>query len=394
MYTIEGKYTNALITEDNLESTCLAQITVCVNHPAFTQPIAIMPDAHAGKSCVVGFTMSLGDKIVPEVVGVDIGCGVLAVQTDYTASDYRNKNLQEVDTLVREAIPHGFCTFNNQDQSLLTESFSKGMKQLNGQIAAAERHLGISMKSPVDVAFIEDRINLFGGKKVYDSLGTLGGGNHFIEMSKDSHNRLWVVIHSGSRNFGLQVCTYWQQKAQNKEMGIAWLEGEDALGYVIDMLIAQHFALENRAVMSERVCNVLGCTIQDKLLSTHNYISPYDFIIRKGAVRAHSGDKIIIPMNMRDGSYVCRVISGNENWNYSAPHGAGRILSRGAAKRSLDIAQFQEDMRGIYTGNNPENVLDEAPRAYKNKEVFLKAIAAEKNIEIIEHLKPIHNIKA
>lgn len=353
-----------------------------------------MPDAHAGKGCVIGFTMPLGDKIVPEVVGVDIGCGVLAVCTGLEASMYRRHNLQDMDALIRAAVPHGFTTFENQSPDILMESFSNNMDQLIKEVSAAEQYMGIANKFKINTDFITNRINMFGGQKVYDSLGTLGGGNHFIELSEDSKGMLWIVVHSGSRNFGLQVCTHWQKKASNTEMGIGWLDGEDALGYIIDMLIAQHFATENRSTIAQRICAILNCKSNEVITSTHNYISPYDFIIRKGAVRAHSGDTIIIPMNMRDGSYICRVISGNKNWNYSAPHGAGRIMSRGQAKKNLDLYQFKEDMHGIFSGNDPDKVIDEAPRAYKPKEVFLEAIATEHNIEIIEHLNPIHNIKA
>lgn len=260
-------------------------------------------------------------------------------------------------------------------------------------------------------------------------LGTLGGGNHFIEIGKDLEGSLWVTVHSGSRNFGKKVCEHWQKKAKenlcpkfDKEdeikkikatlpksewhnairglrapdveyasKGMEYLENEDIDGYLFDMKLAQEFASLNRKVMLDRISNIMDTSIEKKIESVHNYIDLEDRIIRKGAIRSYKGENCVIPFNMKDGILVCEGKS-NEEWNCSAPHGAGRVLSRSQAKKMLDIDIFKDEMNGIFSTSVNENTIDESPMAYKNSSIIEEAI--EPTVTVINRIKPIHNLKA
>jgi RNA-splicing ligase RtcB len=395
MIEIQGKLTTAKIMIDELDEATYKQIYEFVSHPAFSNPIAIMPDTHAGKGCVIGFTMKMTDKIVPNVIGVDIGCGMLACNIGKILPD----TLQNIDNKIRNVVPLGFSVHNNSKEYKEYEILSK----------------------KVDCNYT----------RMCNSIGTLGGGNHFIEIGIDKDNNYWLTIHSGSRNLGKCVCEFHQKKAIDKieqtrieymnkqkelilkrdnkqhiqtlldkernNFGIAirnktlaYLENEDAKEYIEDMYLCQKYASLNRKTMIDNICKELKIQQGEKIESIHNYINPEDKIIRKGAITSYKGQKMIIPFNMRDGLLICKGKS-NPEWNFSAPHGAGRIASRSEAKRNITLEKFKEAMNGIYSTSINKETLDESPFAYKDAEIIEKAI--EQTATIITKVKPVLNIK-
>ena len=380
MQTMRGKYNSANIFIDTeLESTTRSQIQNFLNHPAFKKGyIAIMPDAHAGAGAVIGFTQNLknNDYIIPNVTGVDIGCGVLSYNIGNVDADWKS-----LDEFIRKNIPSGFNVRNKVPHTSYGghsyREFKTKIEQLSEKIGSdAERN-----------------------KK---SLGTLGGGNHFIEGGMDEHEDKWITVHTGSRKFGLDVAVYHQKKAKKlmEKMFIATgafkeleflprdMGGEE---YLADMKIAQKFAEYNRFIILDEIIKYLGVEIKEKVESVHNCIDFSDNIIRKGAIRAYKGEKIVIPFNMEFGLIIGEGKS-NSKWNYSAPHGAGRILSRGRAKRELKMADFVNDMKGIYTTSVKNTTLDESPRAYKNPQIIIDAI--EETVEITNNVKPEYSFKS
>lgn len=334
MIEIKGKYTTATIMVDEVEPTCLSQIVEMVNNPIFTNPIVIMPDTHAGKGSVIGFTMSLGEKLLSSIVGVDIGCGMLSFKVNKLI------DLPNLDQLIRKRIPMGHD--GHSDPLFKSGDFNELARRV-------------------------------GCKNALESLGTLGGGNHFIEVG-EMNGEYWITIHSGSRNLGLKTALYWD--------GV--LEGERLTGYLADMRLAQYYASLNRHIMSNIILSILGTTSTEFIETIHNYIGD-DNIIRKGAISSYCGEKSLIPLNPKDGILVCEGVS-DPSWNFSAPHGAGRVLSRSAAKASITKEMAEEAMSGVYTSSFPR---DESPLAYK-KSSFIKEHLNEKVLGII---KPIMNIK-
>lgn len=380
------------IFAETFENEAYDQIKRLANYPAYENSIIrIMPDSHAGKGCTVGTTMTITDKVTPNLVGVDIGCGMLTVEL---ADQYID--CEKLDSVIREMVPNGF---NIHDTQKANFDFSN-----------------LRCAKQVDL------------NRAYLSLGTLGGGNHFIEVdySERSH-RYYLVIHSGSRKLGGDVCKHYQNLAANTESGraievrntiarlkaegrerdiqeaiknisipgkdkeLAHLSGGDFHDYINDMAIVQRFAVLNRATMAAIIIKGMGFTEVNRFETIHNYIDFSRMILRKGAVSAELGEKLLIPINMRDGSLIC-VGKGNPDWNYSAPHGAGRLMSRSKAKELLSMEEYQESMNGIYTTSVSRATIDEAPQAYKSMEEIKNAITD--TVEIIDTIKPIYNFKA
>jgi len=377
----------------SVENGVYDQIKKMANFEAYTNSkIRIMPDCHVGKGCTIGTTMTITDKVTPNLVGVDIGCGMLTIkikENNITESD-----LEKLDFVIQKYVPSGF---NIHDKTKIKFNFDN-----------------IRCKKHVDLV------------RASKSLGTLGGGNHFIELSHGK-NGYYIVIHSGSRNLGNQVARYYQnlawknvnemksvrdkliqelkdagKKSQiaaelkkikkpkaNKEL--AYLTGLDLADYLHDMIIIQNYAVINRRTIADIILNNMGWLEDDSFETIHNYIDFKRNILRKGAVSAENGEMLLIPINMRDGSLIC-VGKGNEDWNFSAPHGAGRLLSRSKAKDKLDLKEFKKQMKGIYTTSVGRNTLDEAPNAYKSIDEIKENITD--TVQIVDTIKPVYNYKA
>lgn len=378
MFEVIGKHaTIQVMLDEGIEAELIQKLHKIANHPAFAgSKIVIMPDCHEGEGACIGFTMTIGDNVIPNVVGVDIGCGVSAVNIGKGHHDFAL-----LDEFIRHNIPLGF---NHRDKPINVSPF---------------------FKDKIDAVCTRIRLN---PNDVIRQLGTLGGGNHFIEIDKDDKHNYWLVIHSGSRNFGMQVASYHQNLATDNLIAkhgtlsdqfrtLAYLPmDEGGVEYLQDMEVAQQFAMLNREAIQEDLLEWFDLDIDayhnaKRIESVHNYINFKDNILRKGAISANKGEKLLIPFNMRDGVAVC-VGKGNADWNNSAPHGAGRILSRGKAKRELTLEAFTASMKGIFSTSVSEDTLDESPMAYKNKEVILNAIEPTVTVDFI--MKPVYNIKA
>lgn len=393
MNTFKNKIGNeTIIFAETFEAEAMEQVVKMSNfEPYQNEKVRIMPDAHAGKGCTVGTTMTISDKVTPNLVGVDIGCGMLTVKL-------KNKiiSLETLDEVIKTKVP---CGFNIHETA-----------QTNFDLS------GLVCKKHVDI----ERAKL--------SIGSLGGGNHFIEVS---HSELtgdyYLIVHSGSRKLGGDVCKHYQDRAIKTAMNIGnevselierlksenreneietevkkikrseiekdlcYLDGVAFDDYMNDMSITQKFASKNRETIADIIIREAGLTEIERFETIHNYIDFKRMILRKGAVSSEYGEKLLIPINMRDGSLLC-VGKGNENWNYSAPHGAGRLMSRSQAMKKLSMHEFEETMKGIYTTSVVASTLDEAPQAYKSIEEIMSAIA--ETVDIVEVLKPVYNFKA
>lgn len=404
MQEVKGKYNSAKVFTDSVDEKSLQQIqTLCNQEFTSGTKIRLMPDVHAGAGCTIGTTMTIKDKIVPNLVGVDIGCGMetLCIKADSEVS--KNFNGAELDKIIRKNIPSGFNI----------RKFPHGFVE------------------QVDWEKIKGHYNK---KRAWLSLGTLGGGNHFIEADRDDEGNLYIVVHSGSRHAGLEIANYYQElawrqlngncesdckqlieqlkaegrtqeiqeklaelKAQvvtNIPKDLAYLSGEFFDDYINDMKIMQHFALLNRKAMIQVICIGLHVKEEDiieQFTTIHNYIDTDNMILRKGAVSAQKGEKLLIPINMRDGSIIC-VGKGNEDWNCSAPHGAGRVMSRKKARENLSLKEFKAEMSGIWSSTVNLDTIDEAPMAYKSMDDILANI--NPTAEILKIIKPIYNYKA
>lgn len=375
MFEVRGKYNSAKVFTDNCEEAAYKQILNLLNQKfAENSQIRIMPDTHAGAGCVIGFTQKIEDKVVPNLVGVDIGCGmlVLKVTKDFIM------DLPKLDKVIHQKIPSG--PEHRQSKHPYCEN--------------------------VHIDEINAPINT---EKLYFSIGTLGGGNHFIEVDADDAGDYYIVIHSGSRHLGKEVATYYQNEAikyhenqrklsSNMSFSIpnelAYLEGELMQNYLYDMNLAQEYALWNREAMLKVIIDELGIKkrhILDKFCTVHNYINMKDLILRKGSISLHKDELAIIPINMRDGSLIVRG-KGNPDWNCSGPHGAGRLMSRSKAKESLKMEDYKEAMKGIYTTCVSTATIDESPMAYKPIDEIIENI--QDTAEIVNIIKPIYNFKA
>ena len=420
------------IFTDDVEQEAVNQINELLDQEAFKDSkIRIMPDVHAGKGCVIGFTGNLGDKVIPNIVGVDIGCGMLCVELGNIDLD-----LERLDKIIREYVPSGFEVHDERKYKFLELQDLKCYRELKDT------------------------------KRLERSIGTLGGGNHFIEIDIDENNNKYLVIHTGSRNLGKQVAEYYQELANQlcnynigeykekqqelikkyKEQGrkqeiqsalmklkeeykidhkkipkdLAYLEGQYREDYLHDMKICQEFAKDNRLCIAKQIlCNYFqlpyyegykSVRLRKKAMSTcdwytqdmierdfwyfetiHNYISFEDNIVRKGAISAKKGEMVLIPMNMRDGCII-GVGKGNDDWNQSAPHGAGRIMSRMKAKETFNLDEYKESMKDVYTTSVNEDTIDEAPFVYKPMQEIIDNIGD--TVDIIKIIKPIYNFKA
>lgn len=397
MKIIEGKYTSAIVYSDTAEDSALGQVQALCDQP-FTKDskIRLMPDIHAGKGCTIGTTMTYTDKICPNIVGVDISCGMLVVQLKE-----KRINLPELDSCIRKNIPAGYRQIRKKTHKFARDSRIEELIGYPGDYMYAQR-----------------------------SLASLGNGNHFCELDKDDKGNLYLVIHSGSRNPGSNICKWYQDKAykrlkQQYQSGInviirhynetgetnkiqeainmykevvdepiyelSYVEGELLDNYLHDMKILQHYADLNRKAMAEVIMSELGLHEVDSFTTVHNYVDVENKIIRKGAVSAQHGERLIIPMNMRDGSLIC-IGKGNSNWNYSAPHGAGRLMSRAEARQSFTVSAFKKSMEGIFTTSVSADTLDECPMVYKPMEEIISQI--HDTVDIVKIIKPIYNFKA
>ncbi|MFZ5967166.1 MAG: RtcB family protein [Bacillota bacterium] len=391
MIEIKGKYNTAKVFTDHVEEKAAEQILeLCNQEFAKESILRIMPDTHAGAGCTIGTTMTIKDKIVPNLVGVDIGCGVFVSMLEKTKVDF-----EKLDKMIRTFVPSGF-------------NVRKTPHEYNAFIDLD----GLKCKEHVDV------------KRARLSIGTLGGGNHFIEMNEDEEGNLFLVIHSGSRHLGKQIAEYYQDRAakeivrksnddiiaelkaegRSKEIqreiekekvkinnALSYVEGKTFHEYLNDMGIAQRYAEYNRKAMAEVIIREMGFHVIDSFTTIHNYIDLDHMILRKGAISAKKGETVIIPMNMRDGSIIATG-KGNTDWNQSAPHGAGRLMSRKQARRSLSLEEFKNSMNGIYTTSLSMDTLDEAPLAYKPMEEIMEHV--HETVEINSIIKPIYNFKA
>ena len=389
MIELKGKYNkDCKIFTDNIDEESYSILYKILNEKASEDvKIRIMPDTHLGKGVVVGFTMPLTDRVNPFHIGVDIGCGML---TSKLSDEIKDIPLEKIDKTIKQNIPMG--------QSIHKKSFNTlfNFKELNELIRNFIINYNKKFNTQFEVFEIDNEyieklcqrveIDL---EKFHNSIGTLGGGNHFIEIGKSSNNDYYITIHSGSRNFGNQVCRYHAKIAKNSED--CYLQDKEMFDYLIDMVIAQYYAKINRETILKIIKDLLNIEIEDTFSSVHNFIDFEDFIIRKGAIRSYNGERMIIPFNMRDGILICEGKS-NEDWNFSAPHGAGRVLSRMQAKNQLDMKEFIDSMKGIYSSSVCKNTLDESPMAYKNPNKIEELI--EPTVKVIDRLKPVLNIKS
>lgn len=410
MFELSGKYNTCKIFTDNCDNETISQLTDLLNQESVKgSKIRIMPDTHAGKGCVIGTTMTLQDKVIPNLVGVDIGCGMLAIKLKEKEID-----LKLLDEVINKYIPAGF----EIHESPVSRSFAD------------------KIIAPVDV------------DKAFKSLSSLGGGNHFLEIDRDSRGNLWLVVHTGSRHLGIEVCEYYQNRAyeklqesakggslkqlinstiselktahREKEISkqiekikadyerenntkvpreLAYLTGQDFDDYIHDMQLTQQHAAINRKCIADTIITKMDlhsvskdCCYDENCFDTiHNYIDCDNMILRKGSVSAELGEWLIIPMNMRDGSLIC-IGKGNPDWNYSAPHGAGRIMSRSQAKDRVNLDDFKESMKGIYSTSVCASTIDESPFVYKPMQEIMDNI--KDTVEIVDIIKPIYNFKA
>lgn len=358
--------------------------------------IRIMPDCHVGKGCTIGTVIQTAGKVVPNTVGVDIGCGMLVVKLGK-----KDVNLSLLDRIVNESVPSGFDVHEQSQLKEMSQILLRCLHDLH------ERTPGC-----FDLDYIKR------------SFGTLGGGNHFIELDEDEQGCKYLVVHSGSRNLGVKVCNYFQHLAKKnvnyreerkriikdlKKYGLereinntlrrlgtvptdlAYLEGEDLNAYNFAAHVCQDFAYENRWNIAMTILRGLELRFEDFFNTSHNYFNIHSGIIRKGAVRAEKDEQLIIPLNMRDGSLICRG-KGNEDWLCSAPHGAGRLMSRAKAKETLTMEEYSKEMRGIYSTSVCESTIDESPMAYKSAEE-IEALIGD-TVEVVKRIKPIYNFKA
>jgi len=395
---IIGKYNTAQGYATRLEESARRQIQLlCDQEFAKDSRIRIMPDVHAGMGCTIGTTMTIKDTVVPNLVGVDIGCGMETVRV---YQDHLEP--QKLDKLIYEKIPSGFS---------IREQSHRYADQIDlSQLRCAEEvNIGRALRS----------------------VGTLGGGNHFIEADRDEEGNLYLVVHSGSRHLGVEVAKLYQEegyrqlnhadkaavqelidqmKAEGRQKEIqkeikklknqvltdvpftlAYLSGKLFEDYIHDMKIVQEYAALNRRAMMDEMLKGMKLGAAERFTTIHNYIDTQAMILRKGAVSAKAGEKLLIPINMRDGSLIC-VGKGNEEWNYSAPHGAGRLMSRSEAKRSFTVNEFKKQMKGIYTTSVNRDTLDECPMAYKDMTDIVENIGP--TAEIVSIIRPIYNFKA
>ena len=401
MLEVKGNYNTAKIFTDVVDQKSIEQVKLlCDQEFVKDSKIRMMPDIHAGAGCTIGTTMTITDRVVPNLVGVDIGCGMTVTKLLLKEEDV---DFEKLDKVIREYIPSGF----NIREAIHEYSRNVRLEELD-------------CYSYVDI------------NRAYKSLGTLGGGNHFVEIDKDDEGYLYLVIHSGSRHLGVDVAKYYQAwavglakdrmveerralvsrlfsegrecdietelnklRAANKVYSdeLTYIIGDAFYHYLHDMEIVQEYAKWNRMAIADTIIEKMGWGWKrlDEFTTIHNYIDTGDLILRKGAVSAKKDEILLIPINMRDGSLICKG-KGNPDWNYSAPHGAGRLFGRMAAKELFNVEEFKEQMNGIYTTSVSEDTLDECPMAYKSMESIVNNIGD--TVDILDVIKPVYNFKA
>ncbi|PEN61655.1 RtcB family protein [Bacillus wiedmannii] len=394
MIQLQGKYNSATVFTNNIEETAAGQIIdLCNQEFAKDSKIRIMPDTHAGAGCTIGTTMTIQDKIVPNLVGVDIGCGMDVAIININKDEI---NFDQLDSVIRKYVPSGFS---------IRESRHKYSRLIDFRDVRAPFNLTRAQKS----------------------IGTLGGGNHFVELNQLEDGRVALVIHSGSRHLGKSIAEHYQNrayevlmnakseqqhiidqlKAEGREREIhdalrgikkpkirkelAWLEGQDFKDYMNDMAIAQNYARLNRKAMIDEIVKNMNWVIEDAFTTIHNYIDMEHMILRKGAISAQKDELVIVPINMRDGSIIATG-KGNPDWNFSGPHGAGRLMSRSKAKELVSLEDFKQTMENVWTTSVNESTLDESPYAYKPMAEILENI--QDSLEIQQIIKPLYNFKA
>lgn len=398
MIELKGKYNEAKIFTDVVDEASISQVLLLLNQEFVSESrIRLMPDIHAGSGCTIGTTMTITDKIVPNLVGVDIGCGMEVIRVKE-----KHIELQKLDKLIYEKIPSGFN---------IREKAHRYFKDIN-----------------LEDLYCYKQIDM---RRAEKSLGTLGGGNHFIEANRDDEGNIYMVVHSGSRHLGLEVANYYQEEGYKELNGsaqrdvdnlimdlksqgrhreiqksiaalkntkrtnipkqLAYVSDGLFIQYIHDMKIIQKYAELNRQAMMDEMVKGMKLHVVDQFTTIHNYIDTDAMILRKGAVSAKCGETLLIPINMRDGSLICTG-KGNDEWNQSAPHGAGRLMSRSAAKQSFTVSEFKKQMEGIYTTSVNRDTLDECPMAYKGTDDIVNNI--DDTVEIDRMIKPIYNFKA
>ena len=375
MFEVRGKYTSAKIFANFVEETAMSQIYNILNQSMFKDAkIAIMCDVHAGASDggPIGFTAQVDNVVIPSLIGVDISCGMYNVKLGNITFDF-----QGLDDFIRKNIPFGTGGMNeSMDKSITDKAFINSISTICKKIDLEE-------------------------SKAFRSLGSLGSGNHFFSIDVDDEtNEKYLTVHTGSRKFGYDVCNYHQKKAKEYckdksekiDNSLCYLENEGRDEYIKDMLVASKYANLNRLIIINRILSHLGIKLDDAehFETVHNYISVEDNIIRKGAISAKEGEKVLIPLDMKSGCLI-GIGKGNEDWNFSAPHGAGRLMARNQAKRNLDLEDFKKDMEGIWCSSISKNTIDESPRAYKNGEGIKDQI--QDTLDIVKHLRPIFVFK-
>lgn len=367
MEIVKGAFAEAKIFTDQVEEYARAQIQmICDNPVSQGSKIRVMPDVHPGNVGTIGLTMTVKDRIIPNLLGIDIGCGVSCVKVKG-----KKMELQKLDSVIRERIPVGF-------------------QIRNGLHTLAE-------------SFRVDRLRCFrhvDEVKALLSLGTLGGGNHFIEVDKDEEGQYYLVVHSGSRHLGKEVTDYYikagakKRKAQKEHVPypLTWIEGELMADYMADVEVVQEFAALNREIILSEILKGMKLKDLEWISSVHNYLeqSGEEKILRKGAISAKKGETVIIPVNMKDG-VLLGVGKGNLDWNESAPHGSGRKMRRDEVKKCYTVSAFKKEMRGIYSSRISADTLDEAPFAYRSLEEIVGRLG--ETIEIAKVLKPVYNFK-
>ncbi|MGI6668415.1 MAG: RtcB family protein [Acetivibrionales bacterium] len=367
MIEIKGKYNTAKVFTDNLEGEAYSQILeLCSQEFTKDSIIRIMPDAHAGAGCTIGTTMTITDKIVPNLVGVDIGCGMETLKLK------QEINLEKLDKIIYAHIPAGFD---------IRKKRHRYADNIDLASLACKKHVNL--------------------ERAVLSVGTLGGGNHFIEVNRDKDGALYLVVHSGSRHLGKQVAEYYQERGYRELMAagnpskisrqLAYVQGKSYEDYLHDMKIVQQYAVYNRKAIVDEIVTRMGFEVAEQFTTIHNYIDLDSMILRKGAISARKGERVLIPINMRDGSLIC-IGKGNKDWNYSAPHGAGRVMSRRKAKATISLEEFKESMKGIYTTTVNKSTLDECALAYKPMDEIIDNI--QDTVEIVDIIKPVYNFKA
>ncbi len=363
LITIQNCFNTAIVFSEGIDPGAAGLLRALCGSPiSQNSKIRVMPDVHAGKGCAVGMTMTISDCVAPGLIGPDIGCGMTVFKVGG-----RRPELQKLDKTIREAIPAG-CG--------LRTKIHRFSEQIDLKTLNCSRHIQ--------------------EEKAMRCIGTLGGGNHFIELDQSRDGSFWLIIHSGSRNLGAGVANFYQKAAfdscpEGTPYELAYMSGALMADYLHDIKIVQAYAELNRRAIASDIVKRMKWDVELAFSTVHNYVDADCMVLRKGAVSARQGEQLIIPMNMRDGCLLC-VGKGNREWNESAPHGAGRLMSRAEARQRFTLSQFKKEMDGVYSSSLSHDTIDESPMAYKPMEQILAQIGP--SVEIKEHIRPVYNFKA